>query len=176
MPTTINSVLKVYDTLGNEIPIPAIQGPKGDAGTFASVTATVDGSTGAPGVEVTYDGENAAFAFTGLKGETRDVHSTGETVIGTWVDGKPIYRKSFDGTTASGEGLGVFLPNLDKCLKITGFVKGNDGNYASIPGYFGSNFISVYVMGSNKQVCAYKSANYAGCQIHFAIEYTKTTD
>ena len=28
-----------------------------------------------------------------LKSSTHDVYSTNETVVGTWVDGKPIYRK-----------------------------------------------------------------------------------
>ena len=28
-----------------------------------------------------------------LKSSTYDVYSTNETVVGTWIDGKPIYRK-----------------------------------------------------------------------------------
>ena len=47
-----------------------IPGEKGDPGTLDSVTATVDTGTGIPGVTVTYDGANAAFAFHNLKGET----------------------------------------------------------------------------------------------------------
>ena len=45
------------------------KGEKGDAGSLGSVTATVEDTTGVPSVNVTYDGTNANFAFSGLKGE-----------------------------------------------------------------------------------------------------------
>ena len=31
-----------------------------------------------------------------LKSSTYDVYSTNETVVGTWIDGKPIYRKTME--------------------------------------------------------------------------------
>ena len=31
-----------------------------------------------------------------LKSSTYDVYSTTETIVGTWIDGKPIYRKTFN--------------------------------------------------------------------------------
>lgn len=55
----------------------ALKGPKGDSGTNATITgltASVDGSTGTPNVQVTVSGTESArsfvLAFTGLKGET----------------------------------------------------------------------------------------------------------
>lgn len=55
----------------------ALKGPKGDSGTNATITgltASVDGSTGTPNVQVTVGGTESArsfvLAFTGLKGET----------------------------------------------------------------------------------------------------------
>lgn len=35
------------------------------------------------------------------KGGNSNVYSTDETVVGTWIDGKPIYRKVFDNLDAS---------------------------------------------------------------------------
>lgn len=39
-----------------------------------------------------------------LKSSTYDVYSTNETVIGTWIDGKPLYRKTMEfSNLSSGE-------------------------------------------------------------------------
>ncbi len=55
------------------------KGDKGDAGSLGSVTATVSNDTGTPTVQVTYDGENANFAFSGIKGERGEKGDTGAT-------------------------------------------------------------------------------------------------
>ena len=54
------------------------KGDKGDAGSLGSVTATVSNDTGTPKVQVSYDGENANFAFSGIKGERGEKGDTGE--------------------------------------------------------------------------------------------------
>ena len=53
------------------------KGDKGDAGSLGSVTATVSNDTGTPSVQVTYDGHNANFAFSGIKGERGEKGDTG---------------------------------------------------------------------------------------------------
>lgn len=55
------------------------QGPKGDTGTFDYVSATVTNTTGTPAVNVDYDGANATFHFSGIKGETGAKGDTGNT-------------------------------------------------------------------------------------------------
>lgn len=55
------------------------QGPKGNTGTLGSVTASVNDTTGTPFVHVSYDGTNANFAFSGLKGERGEKGERGAT-------------------------------------------------------------------------------------------------
>ena len=66
--------------------LPGEQGPQGIPGVaagFGTPTATVDGSTGTPAVEVEASGPDTAkvfaFSFSGLKGEKGDTGDTGDT-------------------------------------------------------------------------------------------------
>ena len=56
-----------------------------------------------------------------LKSSTYDVYSTNETVIGTWIDGKPLYRRYFNFTTGSKSGNQYIMniPNYSDIERIT---------------------------------------------------------
>ena len=106
-----------------------------------------------------------------------EVYSTLETRIGTWIDGKPIYRRVIETTVPNATG--KWLPaervdNVDKVIRLDTFVERAD---LTIPGNFGTHFyvgyllkessIGVYI-GSNQ-------ADYIGRPFYAIIEYTKPT-
>lgn len=51
------------------------------------------------------------------EGNSKDVYSYDEIEIGTWIDGKPIYRKVIAGTLAKDSGNGIIFANVSD-LKI----------------------------------------------------------
>lgn len=91
---------------------PGVKGEKGDKGDPG--TPGVKGDKGEPGKDATVNGKNAitisagnnvsiatgedgtvTISAAGGGGSGGDVYSTEETKIGTWIDGKPLYRKVF---------------------------------------------------------------------------------
>lgn len=105
-------------------------------------------------------------------------YSTNEQVIGTWVDGKPLYRKVININS---------LPNSANKNYATGLTHGThsiknfygcytNGQYEiGINEYSGSNYIrTVIAFASNIQITTNSDkSSYSGFVV---IEYTKTTD
>lgn len=107
-------------------------------------------------------------------------YSTTEQRIGTWIDGKPLYKRTFDisNITSSNTNLvNLYSYNIDNIIKISGFVKASDGyilpmsltdsssNYAVIL-YNGTYLRGRCTFGSGGTVTS----------AYVTIEYTKTTD
>ena len=116
-------------------------------------------------------------------------YSTSEQVVGTWIDGKPLYEKTFTGTftvtTTSRKWYNIYSANdisslhIDKCMFIQGIykepsqsfyvdmgvMKGNDGIYATMA--YNPN------EGINFVVC---NGATGTAEFIFTIRYTKTTD
>ena len=58
-----------------------------------------------------------------MKEIAKEVYSTEEQVVGTWIDGKPIYRKVIAFTPriiveASWQSIGVSIPDIDSIVKV----------------------------------------------------------
>ena len=107
------------------------------------------------------------------------VYSTTEQVVGRWVDGKPIYQKTFIGTTSattSSDSVAGTIANLDTLVNSNGtiFLVGTWGvNQHSLP-Y--NNVIEYYIDTSN-QVIIHKQNEIANTKKYMVtIQYTKTTD
>lgn len=120
-----------------------------------------------------------------------DSYSTEETVIGTWIDGKPIYRKVFNlniphtSTQSSSYQLPVNIPYLKNIITHYGFYRADF--------YLTPNTLSPRTIPqSNMFIYAYDSQNtnvpaenrnfYFSLQttsdyiISVIVEYTKTSD
>ena len=107
-----------------------------------------------------------------------DIYSTDEIIVGTWIDGRPIYRKVLSSTTISDSNVDITLPNnidfmsTDKVeIKSGGFSFFSDRytNANDLIQIFKFNATTLrVVLGS-----AWKS-NFISATI--VIEYTKTTD
>lgn len=104
--------------------------------------------------------------------EMMDNYSTDETVIGTWIDGKPIYRKVYTGLNFSlvaGQwvNVGVTIPNVD--ILVTGRV------LRQVNGTRGDIRDGALQVNSNGAVSGYTMAGWGSCNM-IILEYTKTTD
>lgn len=116
-----------------------------------------------------------------------EIYSTEETVIGTWIDGKPLYRKTYKFNSPSAIATASVevtdLPKNAEVVEAVGIIKGssstmilpapyiipnNSDNYASL--YAGLVFAS----GKIRMVVGHK--NFTNSPVIATIKYTKTTD
>lgn len=115
---------------------------------------------------------------TGVRAEVKgDVYSTEETVVGTWYNGKPVYRRTFVGVFPSTEGsLSVDSnPVYDDIVSQYGYFDKYYGR-TPFPWYYNQNinrgFFTVY---SNRLSLVF-AGEPVGAPYVITIEYTKTTD
>lgn len=113
-----------------------------------------------------------------------DVYSTEENRIGTWVDGKPLYRKTYTVNTPATVTVAsqkvADLPENATIINSYGIVIGT-GGIAKIPAiFYGSNSFLCYVSSlfftSGEIRLQIGHANYANRPCIITIEYTKTND
>ena len=108
------------------------------------------------------------------------MYSTEELVIGTWIDGKPIYRKVFfnyfNDEYNNWYSIGN-IANLKTVIKVAGMIKQkNDGNFIDFPrcSTFDNTSSDLYVNGSTGEVNV--RIGKATGELYLIVEYTKTTD
>jgi hypothetical protein len=122
-------------------------------------------------------------------GGASENYSYTEQVIGTWVDGKPIYRKTFY--------MGVFSQyngalyayttdlNIDNVIKISAMMYEPSGNFWSPIHYIEpydsfdqsiSTFVYINNEVSSINVRKSDGSRHNGSQVYATVEYTKTTD
>ena len=111
----------------------------------------------------------------------KDTYSTNEQIIGTWIDGKPIYRKviTFTPTEVAGsQNYGV--SNVENIISLQGFMYYNSDNILPLNFSFeqGSTvYYSLFRASAQKGVIKYDmSSLYVNKAVSVIIEYTKTTD
>ena len=122
------------------------------------------------------NGENAYKVYDNFS------YSTTETVIGTWIDGKPIYRKVLEfnnvptGVTQRNHG----ISNFDKLINCSGYYYTSTWGYIPIPAVTSDNMAG-YGIG----VADFKSTTFwfnignlrsSTNEVKLIVEYTKTTD
>ena len=109
-----------------------------------------------------------------------DNYSTTEQVIGTWIDGKPIYRKTFNLTTTSGNTYidkSLISNVLEYIVRIYGTTKQPSGNISCIP-YFVENQdrTNIFYSKSSERIQITCGNSYGFGEAKIILEYTKTTD
>ena len=111
-------------------------------------------------------------------------YSTEEQIIGTWIDNKPLYRKTLlKTTTVATNFLDIgSIDNVDYINVVDGctvFTSGNNTYYVPTSTYEGSNNFSKFFIQKNN------SSNIAGIKwagnstmgtVYATVEYTKVTD
>lgn len=113
-------------------------------------------------------------------------YSTTEQVVGKWIDGKPIYQKtyyfSFDGTSQTGEKvIDISDLNYSVITKISGTTKQVSANtywrdmiqaYA-YSGTSVSEYSGAFVMDNSLK---FRYRGMGLLDVYITLEYTKTTD
>lgn len=112
------------------------------------------------------------------------IYSTEEKVVGTWIDGKPIYRKSFSGTTFASGGVSEYV-DLDSSSQknyIRGYGVINFGGSIQRVGdvIWDANkaitTVSRMEVSSSSTFRLMATKNSGPQSYRVTIEYTKTTD
>ncbi|WAJ23651.1 hypothetical protein [Lacrimispora xylanolytica] len=120
-------------------------------------------------------------------GNSKDVYSFDEIEIGTWVDGKPIYRKVITGKLANDSGNGISFANVSD-LKINQLINlyGNaigktvadhmilqtsynrpSGLFTAVNMFYNADSENVYYNFINT------NGTYSGSTAYVVLEYTK---
>lgn len=102
-------------------------------------------------------------------------YSTAEKRVGTWIDGKPLYRKVLTGTTPSGAmaGYDLFAFPSNAIIRWWDIVVQAAGENAT--SFRGQSESWVRYIGNTIAVSA-SNPTYYGCPCCCTILYTKTTD
>lgn len=176
------------------------QGPKGDPGEQGPQgvqgiqgVAGEQGQQGAPGQNATINGQNTleivagdnvnieqqggilTISATGGGPSADEVYSTEETVVGTWVDGKPIYRSILTFNNPGSSYVYLPLQNIEHIINYYGHAKSNRMFYY----YIIPNSLSYLRLFESKNVPEFmlqSSTDFADSTVTLVLEYTKTTD
>ena len=116
-----------------------------------------------------------------------NIYSTEETVCGTWIDGKPIYRKVISGTLAEQNGNGLVFANvselqIDRLINLHGNMFDYDrtaqlafpisynrtnGLFGAINMFYGNETGNIFYHYLNN------NGEYSGSTAYVILEYTK---
>ena len=104
-------------------------------------------------------------------GDIQGVYSTEEVRVGTWIDGKPLYRRTFTKTYYEiGIVNDVLLENIDNAFLLFGWAKGSGGTKVG----FESGGKAINVNSSNQMVVSITNSTTVAYNV--TVLYTKTTD
>lgn len=107
------------------------------------------------------------------------IYSTDERVIGTWIDDRPLYQKTFHINDNIQSGRSTTYPheieNIDAICKISFTTKNAFGLFEKIPRSHGSTeFVRHVITKTAIEFINYMGYNYA--DLYVILEYVKTTD
>lgn len=169
---------------------PGPQGEKGDPGPQGP--AGEPGAAGPPGPkgDPGEAGPPGPAGPPGIDGTGADIYSLEEQVVGRWIDGRPLYRKTYvftsPNTTKTWTKVGDSVPNLDTITSLNKVCNRSNGVSQDEAAANANNtfaFFFLYTKGeypnipfSGLGMVRYDDGAFAGQQFICTIEYTKTTD
>lgn len=110
--------------------------------------------------------------------DNKEIYSTGETIVGTWIDGKPIYRKVVKVTLTTTNTWTYFdniFDNLSELVTFKGFYTPNNYSYNR---RFVTEAGNDILAQTNNGRLACQTTNSSAINVPWTItiEYTKKTD
>ena len=114
-------------------------------------------------------------------GASTDVYTQEEQRIGTWIDGKPIYRQVINTTGDSSQNQTIAtISNIDNIVNTFGWVKNGDVYRNCTTAYYGDTAWTSELYRNSEDInleCGPKFANFKkNATITLICEYTKITD
>ena len=129
------------------------------------------------GTEVDYDGETVPTGWTEIADP--NTYSTNEVRIGTWIDGKPLYRKVItdSATTAGDRDISIADISYDY-LELVSFNVVVAGTYClNVYGDQNSNDkIRAFINRNSNNIVWSRGTSWPNASFYGTIQYTKTTD
>lgn len=113
-------------------------------------------------------------------GIIEDKYSTTEQVVGTWIDGKPIYRKTVDcgalpnnsNTTTS-----HLITNIERVVKIECIAERTSDKVALVLPFVNTSQVVAFVSTTTSDVVIVTNSNLSSYdKTYTTMYYTKTTD
>ena len=104
-------------------------------------------------------------------------YDTNEREVGCWIDGKPLYKKTWELTVPNASGTYVYneaTPNLEN-VAHTEYTLWGLGERGDVPWYSSATILFSEQTDTGIEFY-FASNNYAGKKIYFTSYYTKTTD
>ena len=114
-------------------------------------------------------------------GKGLHIYSTDEQVVGTWIDGKPVYEKTYEYTILSTIVAGATQlfnePNI-RPISITGFFANNtDSRRFPLPYVYGSKTATLFFDENENFTLRVADDTWGtGYKLYIVCQYTKTTD
>ena len=138
-------------------------------GKLAITVALNSGYTGVSNVCVTIQYTKTTDSAVDIGSDTD--YSTTEKIVGTWIDGKPIYQRTFTNVTISA----TILTGIDTLVTITGMNLTNNNQWYHVSGNSAYTGTFGELINGELKIKAVGSG-YTGGQIeHVTIQYTKTS-
>ena len=109
-----------------------------------------------------------------------ETYSTDETRVGTWIDGKPIYRKVLTGTLPVGAGSNSFTLSNISIINVNGIVHSRWGSWYELNSeYKSESGYEVYIsLNNTRNEFSVNCGSFynTSSEYEIIIEYTKTND
>lgn len=106
-----------------------------------------------------------------------NVYSTDETVVGKWIDGKPIYRKVIANNVSCGRSTAISISNLniDTLIEVKSFAKRSNENRWVFDSFYDNPSRKFNIHRNENDILTWTGDNETYIATIW-IEYTKTTD
>lgn len=137
-----------------------------------------DGQSGG----VTMDQVNAAISAALAAYQPMEVYSTEEQRIGTWIDGRPLYRSAIGGTFQSTQHINFAIApmpaNADLIVRRYGYFYDSANSQCFLPMSGDNTSVDFYVNSLEGSIFAWGNiaSQHYGRPFTLWLEYTKTTD
>ena len=151
------------------------------SGLYCNIEGVGSGITGTCRFTVQYTKttDTAGSGIWNGQGGIAHHYSTDEHVIGTWIDGKPLYERTFaltSGITIGGYTNIALDTTINKIKNLDGYIERSNGAVDKINGYTQSDDTARMAIRAGK-IEVYISSDFTSVsELWVTIQYTKTTD